>query len=1221
MSNDISTAAGATPAKPSGAFNFAFVSFDQTQIDAGNIKANQIAGSNSDGNIKITLEGHTEFFALDHDRIDNSNRGDYHVRAGGATNDFVRGVFIASVARNGVDWGFGDGTEYGAAAIGIRGDNSLFVSVNNSRGAEYNTDVSVANFDFERYLGAWVRDNGNRVTTAGQGTSRIHTERNADASFTVRIDGVNSLTDGVLLITGAENRAQYGAARPLADGSGWIIDVHDNNVDGYANTGYEFGFTYLPKGDVNTTFGRIMSDGSSEVANGDYTINKIGTGEYELYVNGRTPADGALIVTAEGLDGANIDNVVSYQPMANGKGWIVQTRDFPSTNLEDAGNSTVPDDFGHMNGPVDPNFAGVPVETIIASYQDAQDGNTLIAAHRAGYWENGVRILPENSIPSIERAIALGADIVEIDLMKTKDGHYVVMHDGNIDRTTTGRGNVSDLTLEQIRAEHLVIEGNRTVTDERVPTLEEALAAIDGKVMVNLDKVAVSQFAEVSAIAAAAGVADQCIFKAAISTDAELATVKAALAQSAPGIHFMPIMYPGVSAEFVAKVFAELGPDAVEINVYPNSFGWTSDPGPFFTPAMKAVFDQYDVRYFINTLFDGQGNDDGSMSGGRGDFVALGRPDLVYGYWADQGVSIIQTDELRIAANYLNAHGYRQSLVDDGGSATPGDDLLTGTAGDDALGGLAGDDVLSGLAGNDTLDGGADDDTLLGGEGNDALAGGSGDDDLDGGAGNDALIGGAGDDVLKGGDGVDTADYSADTAGVVVNLATGSAIGEASGQDELSGIETVLGGAGNDALTGDAAANTLNGGAGNDALDGGAGDDTLIGGEGSDTLVLQAATGAILLDLTAGKASAAGLGTDSFTGIEAFRLGAGDDVVTLVAASAPVGPIDGGAGHDRLVLTGTGTLGALTGVEQLDLAGNWTVTGHGANLAFQDGAQTLAIEAGFTGTLSEFGQDDRIQLLGFTGAQATLGAGNLLTVTGGAGATLTLHLDPADDYAGMAFTVSADGLGGSYLSYGPANAGDDVFSGGNGSDAYDGGAGNDAITGGAGDDTLLGNLGNDSVDGGSGADSVSGGTGDDVLKGGSGIDVVDGGDGNDTIDAGSDADTVNGGAGDDVVKGGSGDDRLTGGAGDDALSGGSGHDSFVFAAGFGHDAIGDFTLTGSGSDTIQFDADVFAGFAAVQDAAEQVGHDVVITLDDHNALTLSNTALASLTADDFRFAA
>ncbi|HEY5795749.1 MAG TPA: metallophosphoesterase [Bosea sp. (in: a-proteobacteria)] len=553
--------------------------------------------------------------------------------------------------------------------------------------------------------------------------------------------------------------------------------------------------------------------------------------------------------------------------------------------------------------------------------------------------------------------------------------------------------------------------------------------------------------------------------------------------------------------------------------------------------------------------------------------------------------------------------------------ATPGDDVLSGTAGDDVMNGLAGDDVVKGLAGTDRLDGGEGDDTLDGGEGDDSLIGGIGDDDLAGGVGNDKLNGGAGDDTLVGGDGIDTADYTADTAGVTVDLAAGEAFGDAAGADSLSGIEGVIGGSGNDTLIGDAGANLLDGGAGNDVLDGGAGDDQLIGGEGSDTLVLSGATGAILIDLAAGTASAAGLGSDTFSGFEAFRLGAGDDVVTLVAGSAPVGPIDGGAGHDTLVLTGAGTLGALTGIEQLDLAGNWTVTGHGANLAFQGGAQTLAIEAGFTGTIADFAQEDRIQLLGVAGTQATLGAGNLLTIAGGPAGPLTLHLDPSDDYAGMAFTLASDGNGGSYLSYGPANAGDDVFIGGNGSDVYDGGAGNDTITGGAGNDALSGNLGADSVDGGSGSDQVSGGAGDDVLKGGSGNDTLDGGDGNDVIDAGSDADIVTGGAGDDQIKGGSGDDVITGGAGSDLLSGGSGHDNFVFATGFGRDVISDFTLTGSGSDTIQFDAGLFADFAAVTAAAEQVGNDVVFTLDEHHALTLSNVALASLSADDFRFAA
>ncbi|RDJ23335.1 tandem-95 repeat protein [Bosea caraganae] len=415
-------------------------------------------------------------------------------------------------------------------------------------------------------------------------------------------------------------------------------------------------------------------------------------------------------------------------------------------------------------------------------------------------------------------------------------------------------------------------------------------------------------------------------------------------------------------------------------------------------------------------------------------------------------------------------------------AGTPGDDIITGTSRDDVILAGLGDDEVHGAAGNDTIDGGEGDDLLDGGEGDDVLKGGAGDDELIGSAGNDVLIGGAGDDLFDGGDGIDTADYSGDAAGIVLDLAAGEANGDGIGADELSGIENVIGGSGDDILIGDDAANRLigglgndhlDGGAGNDVLNGGAGDDLIDGGAGDDTLDLSAATGPVSVDFGAGRVSGEGIGSDSFSNIEKLLFGAGNDVVT----------------------------------------------------------------------------------------------------------------------------------------------------GGNGNDGFDGGAGNDTLKGGAGDDTIAGAAGDDTVDGGSGGDQVSGGQGNDALNGGSGTDRLDGGDGNDVIDAGSDADIVLGGAGNDQIKGGSGDDVITGGAGDDVLSGGSGHDSFVFTAGFGRDVISDFTLTGSGSDTIQFAAGLFADFAAVTAAADQVGHDVVITLDQDHTLTLSNIALAALTADDFRFAA
>ncbi|MCA1953157.1 MAG: endonuclease/exonuclease/phosphatase, partial [Hyphomicrobiales bacterium] len=143
--------------------------------------------------------------------------------------------------------------------------------------------------------------------------------------------------------------------------------------------------------------------------------------------------------------------------------------------------------------------------------------------------------------------------------------------------------------------------------------------------------------------------------------------------------------------------------------------------------------------------------------------------------------------------------------------------------------------------------------------------------------------------------------------------------------------------------------------------------------------------------------------------------------------------------------------------------------------------------------------------------------------------------------------------------------------------------------------------------------------GDDHVQGGAGNDELHGRDGNDRIEGGSGNDILNGGAGDDVLAGGSGTDVILGGAGQDVLNGGSGRDVFIFKAGFGRDVIEDFAASGPDADILSVSSALFADAAALLGAAEQVGGDVVITIDDETALTLRNVQLSALGAEDFRF--
>ena len=116
--------------------------------------------------------------------------------------------------------------------------------------------------------------------------------------------------------------------------------------------------------------------------------------------------------------------------------------------------------------------------------------SVIVVSHRAD-WRN----FPENSLEAIESAIRMGVDVVELDLQRTKDGKLILMHDSKLDRTTTGKGKVSDWTLDSIKTLRLK-NGCNIKTIHKVPTLEEALLAAKGKYLdeviympiVNLDK-------------------------------------------------------------------------------------------------------------------------------------------------------------------------------------------------------------------------------------------------------------------------------------------------------------------------------------------------------------------------------------------------------------------------------------------------------------------------------------------------------------------------------------------------------------------------------------------------------------------------------------------------------------------------------------------------------------------------------------------------------------
>jgi glycerophosphoryl diester phosphodiesterase len=96
---------------------------------------------------------------------------------------------------------------------------------------------------------------------------------------------------------------------------------------------------------------------------------------------------------------------------------------------------------------------------------------TRIAAHRGGG-----ALWPENSLLAFQSAIALGSDLLELDVHQSRDGGVIVIHDATVERTTDGTGAVQSMTAADLR--RLRLRGpDGALTSERVPTLDEVLAA------------------------------------------------------------------------------------------------------------------------------------------------------------------------------------------------------------------------------------------------------------------------------------------------------------------------------------------------------------------------------------------------------------------------------------------------------------------------------------------------------------------------------------------------------------------------------------------------------------------------------------------------------------------------------------------------------------------------------------------------------------------------
>jgi glycerophosphoryl diester phosphodiesterase len=109
----------------------------------------------------------------------------------------------------------------------------------------------------------------------------------------------------------------------------------------------------------------------------------------------------------------------------------------------------------------------------VVAASDVSSAATMLMYHRGGE-----TLGPENTIAGIELAFDIGGEAVEIDVGDTSDGISVLMHDETVDRTTDGTGPLADLTLVEVMQLDAGSYFAPEFAGEPVPTLTEALVAL-----------------------------------------------------------------------------------------------------------------------------------------------------------------------------------------------------------------------------------------------------------------------------------------------------------------------------------------------------------------------------------------------------------------------------------------------------------------------------------------------------------------------------------------------------------------------------------------------------------------------------------------------------------------------------------------------------------------------------------------------------------------------
>jgi glycerophosphoryl diester phosphodiesterase len=257
-------------------------------------------------------------------------------------------------------------------------------------------------------------------------------------------------------------------------------------------------------------------------------------------------------------------------------------------------------------------------EELRRTFLDSRSNEVLVASHRATH-----DVFPENSLDAIKSSIALGVDIIEIDVKVSKDGVPFLMHDRTMDRTTTGKGDPEEFTWAELQELFIVDKGKRT--SYKIPSLEDALELAYGEILVDLD-LKTDRIEKIIEVVKKTEMSEFVFF---FESDYE---VLQRIQLTNEDLMLMPRAHSTPQADSAIALF---DPPVVHIDF------------SFYTPACVRLIKDSNARVWINAL----GEPDKEIRDGA--------PKRALKKLLSNGANVIQTDEPALLIKALKKYGYR----------------------------------------------------------------------------------------------------------------------------------------------------------------------------------------------------------------------------------------------------------------------------------------------------------------------------------------------------------------------------------------------------------------------------------------------------------------------------------------------------------------------------------------------------------------------------------